>query len=222
MFYQEVRPGIFVSNEQKIHYKLAKCEFCNSVDTLSHHKYTDRCIECGNLYNLYTVRRTARRNRTLSSKATRAHMKLLEELEQRRVDGLRVPTTLDEELVETRKLIVALDKLDRAEEARRVYITVKCRCCDASTEVPSDSKPPFRCAVCSDMYARYRDLYTRVFSLDQCECDELATLIRTYLAEQKLGHHIPHVSRVIHKLNKHIVAIGGEHYKFYAKEEEDE
>ena len=221
MFYQEIKPGVFISNEQKVHFKLEQCPYCGRVDLLSHHKYTDRCIDCGNTYNLYAVRRNARCKERLTRKSTRAHLELLESYVARRAAGLRVPNTLDEELVETRKLVANLDELEAVEAARQQMVTVDCIYCGKKTQVPLGAAPPHRCDKCKATYKRYKDLYNKVDALEPTECDEFAGLITYYVGMQQRGYRVPRISWGIGKLNRRLLALGAERRKFYVSEAED-
>lgn len=221
MYYQEIKPGVFLSNEQRIHFKLERCPYCGMVDVLSHHKYTERCIDCGNVFNLYSVRRTKRLTGQLTAKAARTHLSLLLDMRGLLDRGYKVPSTFTEELAETQKLV---DTLDNMEQANRTQYCkpekVSCHYCGAETLAPSGKPGSVRCDKCETVYKQYRALCGRIETLDHDGCDRLAKMIHSYIEAGRQGFRTPNLSRVIHKLQNRVVELGGERQIFYCKKED--
>lgn len=204
MFYKEISDGVFVSNEHTLHYKLEVCPYCGATDTLSHHKYTERCIECGKLFNLYSVRRNKRCKGTMTEKVADAHMALLVDMQSRRDKGYKVPSTFDEELAATKKVLERYMILKIEEPT---YDTT-CQYCGAATKLPYGHVGIDRCADCEATYQRYKLLGKEIDRLDQDGCDELSDLIESYIKASNNGYKIPHVGRYIVKLRRRQEAIG--------------
>ena len=217
MYYQEIRPGVYLGTDQKLHSKLPVCPYCGRQDVYSHAKYRDKCVDCGNLYNLYTVRRAARKRDNMSLKVGYAHVEVLEELIRRR-DVLKLKPmveSLDEEAEKMSERIHIQEDYKRYVDAQKPVTMVRCDYCGDDALIPLGSFGPFKCKQCQTTYDRYKSLYKCVGSLDQDSCDELAELIRYYIGQRKKGYNTPQIHIAIDALQRRIVTIGGEKYRFY-------
>ena len=69
---------------------LHRCDYCGRENCLSHKKYYDRCVECGNRYSKYTSYKSQQRTKYSGSRAA-----LLSKLEAEYIDlrdaGHKVP-----------------------------------------------------------------------------------------------------------------------------------
>lgn len=95
--YTKIAPGTYLDKNGKIVYMLKMCSYCGGAWTMSHSKYSDKCNKCGKLYNLYTVRRSKRKNGTLSYESLVAHLEVINEWLTRKKQGLRTPRSVDRE-----------------------------------------------------------------------------------------------------------------------------
>jgi len=215
MFYKEIEPGIFLSEDNKIHYKLVACPYCGGMEVMSHSKYTDRCVDCGNLYNLYSVRRSARRRGKLSDKAILAHMDIIKELLNRRKLGYNTPETLDEEATVTSGLIDQMYIFEEERRAALTYTEASCSYCNADMNIVEGDKPPHRCKECEKRYKQYKAMYDTISILELEECDALAKLIRYYIKAHDKGFVTPQYTKAIKKLQARMDVLGAPHYKFY-------
>ena len=211
MFYKEFSDGIFVSNEHTVHYKLDVCPYCGDTDTLSHNKYTERCIPCGKLFNLYSVRRSARQRGKLTHKTATAHMALLVDLQRRREHGYKVPSTFDEEFTETSKIVDELKKQHDALLTKQA----ECRYCGAATTIPRSHKGPVRCKECEETFQQYLDLSSRIATLDKHGCDRLISIMIHYIYLSRRGVKVPKVEKFTHRINERMQELGGNRVIFY-------
>ena len=216
MYYQEIKPGVFVSNEHKVHYALDKCPYCGDENTLTHHKYTNMCVDCGNIYNLYSVRRSRRLHGKLTLSTARAHLNILEDMLSRHAEVAKVQDTFDEELTATRELV---DSIENNQCAVSKTVKAFCKYCGAETRVRASHKGIVRCGECQETYNRYRSLCRNVELLDERGCDELAGIIRAYISSR---YATPRVSSVIPRLQRRIAVLGGDRQIFYYKEDDAE
>lgn len=216
MYYKEISNGIFVSNEHTVHYKLEVCPYCGATDTLSHHKYTERCIECGKAFNLYSVRRNKRCKGGLTKKTAEAHMALLVDMQRRRNAGYKVPSTFDEEFEATKAALATFEWLD--DNVQRYPTT--CGYCGAAMMARYGVAGVVRCKECEAKYQRYKFLGQSIDSLDQDGCDELSDIIKSYIKSSNEGYKVPHINRYIKRLNRRREDIGAGRKIFYMKDDE--
>ena len=215
MYFQEIEPGVFLSNVRTLHHKLYRCRYCGATDTLSHQKYTDKCITCGNQYNLYHVRRSARRKNKITNKTAKAHLAMLNELLERRDCGFEAFPNLDEEFAETAKIVDNILALERLEAARASYATLPCACCGIDVRVRLGFSGTVKCNLCADTYARYTELRKRINDLSMDECDELAKILADYAEQQRRGYRIPHIDSIVTRLQHIRIENGLPKYRIY-------
>lgn len=215
MYFQEISPGIFLGSDQKIHHKLNVCPYCGLQDAYNHAKYSDMCVACGDLYNLYTVRRSMRNRGKMTLKVARSHLETLETIKCRCEGGAKQFKHLQQDYEDTCEFIRVQELAETYRLEHLPRTRVDCEYCGASTTVIAGTNGPFRCEACQVTYGRYKELYGAVNTLDQDGCDELAGIIRYYIQQQKLKYRVPQIARGIAAVNKRIVDIGGERYGFY-------
>lgn len=221
MYYQELSPGVFLGTDQKLPSKLVVCPYCGQQEVYSHAKYRDKCVDCGKLYNLYTVRRTRRIHDNLPLKTGYTHLNLIKELLRRR-DTLHLKPladSLDEELAKTVERLRVQEEYQQYLDAQVPTTEVRCSYCGDDMYVPLGSNGPHRCSTCEATYKRYRALLSSVASLDQDGCDALAEIIHYYVRQQRRGYRVPLISRAIPALQCRITFIGGEQYTFFTNNE---
>lgn len=222
MNFTEVKPGIIIDESGAVRRILESCPCCGGAELLSHTKYDDKCVDCGNLYNKYAVRRSARQRGKLGKKSLEAHLIVVNELKSRRDAGYSVPASIDSEASATNAAIVELTRLEEIAKANRprvTYTAVRCNYCGSMLSAPEGSCTLHRCTECEVVYARYKAMYKIISLLNINECNEFAKIIEQYICLHNKGFITPQYSRAIDALQKRIVDLGGERYKFYRKKE---
>ena len=218
MQFEEIRPDIFLSSKQTVHHKLTGCRHCGAADTLAHQKYTDKCIECGNKYNMFYVRRSARLRATLTNKMAISYLRMLEDLVVLRDRGFEAFPNLDEEYTETKKIVDNIHDIERRDAALAQYELKSCICCgDKEIPVRVGDPKPVKCRACEETYTRYTELRKRLDELPVADRNELAQIISVYINQQRRGYRVPYFASVLKRLQKLQEADRLPRYKLYGR-----
>jgi len=226
MLYIEISPGVLLDSNNKVHYKLSRCPCCGGEEMVSHVKYTEMCIECGNQYNIYAVRRSQRARNKIKNSAAVAHLQIIEDFLSKREAGLVVPSSLDEEAAATLAIVANTQALELARaklNPRReqgIPVDTLCAYCNGRAVAVaigrSASQPKlYLCESCSATYARYKHLTKHVGTLTIDECNELADIMRHYIYINSTGTRVPYFSKYVRALQARAVSLGEGKYVLY-------
>lgn len=223
MNFTEINPGIVIYDNGEVRKLLQRCPCCGGTDLISHVKYSDKCVDCGNLYNAYSVRRSARRKGAMSKSSLETHLSVIEELVSRRDAGLSVPKTLDSERAATTELLSTIEKLQKEAAAEALknthYVDITCRHCGDVVCIPENlaSKNRGVCESCIRTREEYKKLCRSIFELTLDECLSLGSIIERYIALHNKGFRTPKYTHIIEDLQARVVEVGGTRFKFYKK-----
>ena len=162
---------------------------------LSHHYYRDKCEECGKAWQGYLVSK-GRVNVRSSEKSLRTYYAKIMFWYSKAQQGFEAPSDIGQQKQIIEQYLRYLRQTRQTVEKHEII----CTRCGIAAMVPVGADDI--CEDCADRYKRYKTLNSKVTTLTEEECDELHSIIRTYVDDYKRGRWTPRTDVVLAKLRR--------------------
>ena len=186
---------MFLSANQRIHYEISRCSSCGATQVLSHHVYKDKCEECGIALQNYFVNKN-RINIRSSEKVLRTYYQKIMFWYDKAQQGFEAPSDVGQQKQIIEQYLEYLRQTRQTVEKHEII----CTRCGVAAMVPVGVDDI--CEDCADRYKRYKALNARITRLTEEECDELHSIISTYVEDHKRGRWTPRTDVVLAKLRR--------------------